>query len=159
MAACPSSDLRANNQAVRQVTRFYGCEPAYPEIGLIWGCYPEKNATQRNNVMTRTSSKAEAMRVSPKASADDDTLASVWPIPGAALTPPTAIDAIRRVSELQMGVSQFAAERTRKNAATLAAFVTCRTPLDFIEVWRTAAMEAVSDYAEETARILELPRK
>lgn len=109
--------------------------------------------------MTRASSKAEAMEASPKVSADGETLASVWPIPGAALNPPTAIDAVRRVSELQMGVSQFAAERTRKDAATLAAFLTCRTPLDFVEVWRTAAMEAVSDYAEETARILELPRK
>jgi len=108
--------------------------------------------------MTRTKSKAEAVKSPPHLSSEGDTLASLWTVPGANLSPPTVIDTVRRMSELQMGMSQFAAERTRKNAATLAAIATCRTPLDFLELWRTAAAEAVSDYAEETARILELQR-
>ncbi|MFN3607595.1 MAG: hypothetical protein ACK4Y9_00895 [Hyphomonas sp.] len=109
--------------------------------------------------MTRTRSKAEAVKAPPKLASENDTLAALWPIPGANLAPPTVIDTVQRMSELQVGMSQFAAERTRKTAATLAAFATCRTPLEFLELWRTAAAETVSDYAEETARILELQRK
>ncbi|MGA1342983.1 MAG: hypothetical protein ACO33A_08050 [Hyphomonas sp.] len=71
------------------------------------------------------------------------------------LTPPTAIDSLRRISEVQMSIARFAAERVRKDTSTMAALVTCRSPVDLLEVWRKAAIDAVTDYADEAARILD----
>ncbi|MFN3312012.1 MAG: hypothetical protein ACK46Q_00915 [Hyphomonas sp.] len=109
--------------------------------------------------MTRTASKAESAKPSPKAFAAAEPFAAMWPVPSTGLGVPTAVEGIKRMSELQMEVAQFAAERARKNVSTMAALAACRTPADFLDVWRRAAVEAVSDYAEETASLLELPKK
>ncbi len=107
--------------------------------------------------MTRSTSKAETAKS--KISYPSESLASMWPMSGAGLSAPTAIEGFRKVSELQMEVARFATECARKNAGTLAAFAACRTPMDFLDVWRRAAIDAVSDYADETARILDRAEK
>jgi hypothetical protein len=105
--------------------------------------------------MPRASAKAENAKAAPKAFSPADPFAFAWPTASAGITPPTAIDSIRRMSEVQMDIARFAAERARKNASTMAAFATCRSPMDFLEIWRKAATDAVTDYADEAARFLE----
>jgi len=105
--------------------------------------------------MPRASAKAETAKAAPKAYSPADPFASVWPMAGAGLSPPTTIESFRRMSEVQMDFARFAAERVRKDAITLAAFATCRSPTDFLEIWRKAATDAVTDYADEAARFLE----
>lgn len=109
--------------------------------------------------MPRTTSKAESAKPAPRAFAAAEPFTAMWPLPNASLAAPTAVEGIKRISELQMEVAQFAAERVRKNVSTMAALAACRSPADFMDVWRRAAVEAVSDYAEETASLLELPKK
>lgn len=105
--------------------------------------------------MPRASAKAENSKTAPKAFSPADPFASVWPMASVGITPPTAIESIRRMSEVQMDIARFAAERVRKDASAIAAFATCRSPMDFLEIWRTAATDAVTDYADEAARFLE----
>ncbi|MFN7054062.1 hypothetical protein [Hyphomonas sp.] len=105
--------------------------------------------------MTRTKTQAEAAKAPETLFSAAPSLPEYWQTAQSALNPATAIENIRHLSEAQMAMAQFAAERARKNMGTLAAFATCRTPADFITIWRMAAMEAVSDYAEETARLLD----
>ena len=57
-----------------------------------------------------------------------------------------------------MDIARFAADQARKNVSTMAAFATCRSPMDFLEIWRKAATDAVADYADEAARFLNAPR-
>jgi hypothetical protein len=109
--------------------------------------------------MPRSPSKAENARAAAKTYSDAEPFPALWPTPSGGLGIPTAVEGIKRVSELQMEVAQFAAERARKNVSTMAALAACRTPADFLDVWRRAAVEAVSDYAEETASLLELPKR
>ncbi len=109
--------------------------------------------------MTRIASRAESARPSPRTDAAGEAAAAIWPAAGSGLGVPMSVEGIRRMSELQMEVAQFAAERARKNVSTMAALAACRTPADLLEVWRRAAVEAVSDYAEEAASLLEIPRK
>lgn len=105
--------------------------------------------------MPRASAKAETAKASPKAVSPAEPFASVWPMASAGISPPTAIESIRRMSEVQMDLARFAAERMRKDVSTLAAFATCRSPTDFLEIWRKAATDTVTDYADEAARFLE----
>ena len=100
--------------------------------------------------MTRTRAKAEAAAASPKTVFPLETLSPPWPTSGA-----SAIEGIRRMSELQIEVARFAADCARKNAATMAAFATCRSPTDFMELWRKAATDAVTDFVDEAERLLE----
>lgn len=109
--------------------------------------------------MTRSPSKAENARAALKTYADAEAFAALWPMHGQGLDMPAAVEGIRRMSEIQMEVAQFAAERARKNVSTMAALAACRTPADFLDVWRMAAVEAMSDYAEETASLLERPKR
>lgn len=105
--------------------------------------------------MPRASAKAETAKAAPKAFAPADSFTSVWPMASAGLSPPSTIESFRRMSEVQMDIARFAAERVRKDISTMAAFVTCRSPMDFLEIWRKAAADAVTDYSDEATRILE----
>lgn len=105
--------------------------------------------------MPRTSARAEHAKAAPARFSPADPFASLWPMTHSGLAPPAAIDSLRRMSEVQMGIARFAAERVRKDASTMAALVTCRSPVDLLEVWRKAAIDAVTDYADEAARILD----
>lgn len=109
--------------------------------------------------MARATSKSESARQSEKVFPSVETFASVWPMTGAGISAPTVVDSFRKMSELQMDVARFAAETARKNASTLAAFATCRSPMDFLETWRRSALEVVTDYADEAARILDRAQK
>lgn len=105
--------------------------------------------------MPRASAKAENAKAAPKAVSPADPFTFAWPTASAGIPAPTAIDSMRRMSEVQMDIARFAAERARKNGSTMAAFATCRSPMDFLEIWRKAATDAVADYADEAARFLE----
>lgn len=113
--------------------------------------------------MPRAASKAENAKASAKAHSAAETFThpflSAWPVPATSSAAPSAVDSIRRMSELQMEIARFAAQCVRKNATTFAAFATCRSPIDFLEIWRRAATEAVTDYADEAERILERAQK
>lgn len=113
--------------------------------------------------MPRTASKAENAKASAKAYSAAETFSHPflpgWPMPATSSAAPTTVDSIRRMSELQMEIAQFSAQCARKSAATFAAFATCRSPIDFLEIWRRAAMEAVTDYADQAERILERAQK
>ena len=109
--------------------------------------------------MTHTKAKAESAQSSYNAASALESLESVWPMAVTGMSVPTAIESIRRLSEFQMEVARFTAERARKSAGTLAAFTTCRAPGDFLGVWRKAAIDTVTDYADETARIFERSQK
>lgn len=109
--------------------------------------------------MPRRASSAETANTPPRAVSPAEPFASVWPMPGVGIPSPGAIDSVRRMSEVQMDIARFAAERVRKDASTWAAFAACRSPMDFIEIWRDAAADAVKDYADEAARILERAQK
>lgn len=105
--------------------------------------------------MPRASASAEKTKAAPKAFSASDPFTSARPMTSAGIPPPAAIESFRRLSELQMDLARFTTERARKTASVLAAFVTCRSPTDFLEIWREAAIEAVTDYADEAARILD----
>jgi hypothetical protein len=105
--------------------------------------------------MPRTKTRAEAAKAPETLFSAAPSFPDYWPAAQSALSPAATIENIRHLSEAQMAMAQFAAQRARKNMGTLAAFSACRTPADFIDTWRLAAMEAVSDYAEETGRLLD----
>lgn len=109
--------------------------------------------------MPRTTSKAESVNASEKvysaSGSFPSSLLSAWPMADATSSMPRLVDGARRISELQVEFAQFGVQQARKNVATLAAFSTCRTPMDILEIWRTVATDAVSDYAEKAERILE----
>lgn len=54
-----------------------------------------------------------------------------------------------------LDISRFLARRAWKNAEALAALATCSSPLEALDVWREAALNAIDDYTEEAGRILE----
>ncbi len=105
--------------------------------------------------MPRPSAKAENARAAPKTVSLAETFASMWPMEAAGMTSSAAIDNLRRMSEVQIEIARFAAERVRKNTGTLAAMATCRSPMEFLHLWSQATTDAMTDYAEELARILE----
>lgn len=108
--------------------------------------------------MTRAKAQAETAGPTQNIFAAAQPYAALWPLQGAALNTPATIDGIRRMSEVQMELAQFAAERARKNVSTMMALATCRSPAEFLEVWRKAALETVSDYTGEIANILQQPK-
>ena len=110
---------------------------------------------KESTIMPRVSATAENAKASSNAFSPAGPFDSAWPIASSGISPPTAIESIRRISEVQMDIARFAAERVRKDASTMAAFATCRSPMDFLEIWRKAATDAVTDYADEAARFLE----
>ena len=65
-----------------------------------------------------------------------------------------AIAGIRQFGELQREGIRFATECARKNAGMLASFAACRTPVEFLELWRRTAIDAVTDYVDEAERLL-----
>lgn len=105
--------------------------------------------------MPRASTKAENANAAPGIFSKADPFASLWPVTHTGLPPPNAVDSLRRMSEVQISIARFTAARIRKDASTMAAVVTCRSPMDLVEVWRKAAIDAVTDYADEAARILD----
>lgn len=87
-----------------------------------------------------------------------DSAAPGWPMLGLSLLNPGAIDGIHRMSELQMSLTRFAAECAQRNVTLFAALASCRSPVEYLETWRRASTEAISAYADEAARIVELGR-
>lgn len=108
--------------------------------------------------MTRTTPKDAHAKAVPKAFPEMPPFASTWPLAGSDASAPAAVENFRKVSEFQMEIARFATVSARKNASTLAALATCRTPLDVLETWRKASIDAVTDYADEAARMLDRAR-
>lgn len=109
--------------------------------------------------MPRTSAKAESAEATPQAFLAVDPFTSAGQMAGAGISPASAIESICRMSELQMDIARYAAACARKNVSTMAALATCRSPADFLELWRKAATDAVTDYVDEAARFLERAQK
>jgi len=109
--------------------------------------------------MARASAQAENIKAAPKAFSAVDPFMAAWPMASSGASPPAALESFRRMSEIQMEMTRFWVDRARKNAGALSAFVTCRSPKDFLEIWRNAAIEAVTDYADEAARLLDHTQK
>ncbi len=50
---------------------------------------------------------------------------------------------------------RFLTRRAWRNAEALASLASCTNPLEALDVWREAALDAIEDYAEEAGRMLE----
>lgn len=109
--------------------------------------------------MPRTRARAEAASSSAKNVSDVEPFASLWPMAEPGKGSLGAMESVHRMSEIQMDIARFAAERARMNVSTFAALATCRSPNDLVGIWRKAATDAVAAYADEAVRLLDRAEK
>lgn len=109
--------------------------------------------------MPRKRASAEAAPASAKTISAAGPFASLWPMAEPGKGSLGAMESLHRMSEIQMDIARFAAERARMNVSTFAALATCHSPKDLVDIWRKAAADAVAAYADEAVYLLDRTQK